>query len=280
MTLPDPTLSRCERDGVVVWTDPGLAEYGVVLGFSERGGGVSEPPWASLNVAAHVGDDPGRVDENRTRLLAAAGIAEFRDQLTVPQQVHGERVVRVGPGLAGSGAHASGGLLPVPDTDALVTTSAGIPLLLCFADCVPVILVAPGPAVAVAHAGWRGALAAIAGTTARTLAETAGCNVPELRAYIGPHVGSCHYSVSADIMSQFRNVFGTVARAVSGGLDLDASVTASLVDAGVTPCSIARLGTCTAEATDRFFSYRAEDGRTGRHSAFACVVSRGFSASL
>ena len=81
-------------------------------------------------------------------------------------------------------------------------------------------------------------------------------------------------------MSQFCNTFGTVARAVSGGLDLDAVVTASLVDAGVAPCSIARLGTCSAEATDRFFSYRAEDGRTGRHAAFACVLSGASSASL
>ena len=158
-------------------------------------------------------------------------------------------------------------------TDSLTTSTPGVVLALCFADCVPVVLVAPGPAVAVAHAGWRGALAGIAGATVRTLAQTASCDPAQIVAYIGPHVGACHYEVSDEIMSHFCNTFGTFARAVSGGLDLDAVVSANLVDAGVSPCSIARLGMCTAETTDRFFSYRAENRRTGRHSAFACVLS-------
>ncbi len=117
-----------------------------------------------------------------------------------------------------------------------------------------------------------------AARAARAIAAAAGCQTSDVIAYIGPHIRACHYAVGDEIMSQFCNTFDTVARADSGGLDLDATVTASLVDAGVAPCSIARLGICTAEATDRFFSYRSEDGRTGRHSAFACVVSGGSSA--
>lgn len=278
MSLPEPELVRRESSGVSFWTDAQLSEFGVTIGFSERCGGASASPWASLNVASHVGDDPRRVDENRSRLLSAAGLGGFRQQLTMAEQVHGDRVTLVGDSTAGSGAFATGGRPPVPATDALVTAEVGVPLMLCFADCVPLVLVAPGCVVGVAHAGWRGALASIPGKTARELARAASCRVCELRVYIGPHVRACHYSVSDDILSHFCNAFGTVARADSGGLDLDAVVTASLVDAGVAPCSIARLGMCTAEATDRFYSHRAEDGRTGRHSAFACVVSGGLSA--
>jgi copper oxidase (laccase) domain-containing protein len=73
-------------------------------------------------------------------------------------------------------------------------------------------------------------------------------------------------------MSQFVNTFDTVARAESGGLDLGAAVTVSLRSAGVDPCNIAGLGVCTAETTDRFFSYRAEAGLTGRHGALACIL--------
>lgn len=270
--LPTPQLERACLGDIAWWTDPHLEDSGVVFGFSERSGGVSGSPYTSLDLAAHVGDDPVHVDENRARLLKAVGLIAFRGRLTVPDQVHGDRVSVVDSLTAGSGGRASGGRPPIPGTDALVTTEPGIPLMLCFADCVPIVLLAPGPGVAVAHAGWRGALDSIAGTTACELARVAGCRVSELTAYIGAHIRACHYSVSPDIMSQFCNTFGTVARADSGGLDLDAVVTASLVDAGVAPCSIARLGTCTSEATDRFFSYRAEDGRTGRHSAFACVV--------
>lgn len=281
MDLVNPKLTSLTHAGVTVWTDFALAEKGIVIGFSERGGGVSDSPYASLNLAAHVCDDPVRVDENRSRLLAAAGLAGYREQLVVPDQVHGSRVTVVTRREAGSGASAAGGRPPVPEADALVTAARGIPLMLCFADCVPLVLVAPKPtaAVAVAHAGWRGSLASVPGETARELARVAGCETSDLLVYIGAHVGACHYAVNDDIMSQFFNAFGTFARADSGGLDLDATVTASLVEAGVATCSIARLGTCTAEATDRFFSYRSEAGHTGRHSAFACVVSGGFSAS-
>jgi copper oxidase (laccase) domain-containing protein len=90
--------------------------------------------------------------------------------------------------------------------------------------------------------------------------------------YIGAHICARHYTVDETLLSQFVNTFGTFARADSGGLDLDAVVSASLISAGVARCNIARLGTCTAEATDRFFSYRAEGGVTGRHAALACIL--------
>ena len=272
MDHPSPQLRLEEANGISYWTDNGPAGRGVIVGFSQRNGGVSAHPYAALNLADHVGDEGSCVDENRTRLLDAAGLGRWRGNLVVAEQVHGERVTLVGLADAGSGAFASGGRHPIPATDALVTMERGVPLMLCFADCVPIVLVAPGPAVAVVHAGWRGALASLPGKAARELARVAECGVSDVFAYIGAHIGACHYPVSDDVMSHFCNTFGTVARADSGGLDLDAAVTASLVDAGVAPCSIARLGTCTAEATDRFFSYRSEDGRTGRHSAFACIV--------
>ena len=143
--------------------------------------------------------------------------------------------------------------------------------MLCFADCVPLVLVAPGPAVGVVHAGWRGALASLPGTAVEALAGFAGCSATDVTAYVGAHIGACHYEVDATLVSQFVSAFGTFARAESGCLDLAAVVSASLQSAGVAPCNIARLGTCTAEATDRFFSYRAEGGLTGRHSALAFI---------
>jgi len=271
--LPSPRLEVVANDGVRVWTDTRLAgEAGVVIAFTERAGGVSQAPYAGLNLASHVGDAPDAVDTNRALLLSALGMTRFRDNLTVPEQVHGTEIVVVGESSIGSGAFAVGGRPPVASTDALLTTRAGVPLLLCFADCVPVILVAPGPIIAVVHAGWRGALASLPGDSARAVARMSGCNASDLRAYIGPRIGACHYEVDDTIMSHFVNAFGTLARADSGGLNLEAAVTASLADAGVATCSIACLGVCTAEATDRFFSYRAEQGLTGRHAALACIL--------
>jgi len=266
-----PALGRSSQGDVCYWTDDRLRTRGVTLAFSERTGGVSLPPYASLNLAAHVGDDPVSVDENRRCFLDALGLGHLAHRLVTAEQVHGEQIRIVRAADAGSGARAASGAEPIAATDALITDEPDLPLMLLFADCVPVILVAPGPVVAVVHAGWRGALAGLPGITASRLAEEAGCDTASINAYVGAHIGACHYEVGYEILSQFVNRFGTVARAESGGLDLGAVVTRNLTDAGVPSCSIALLGVCTADQTDRFFSYRAEDGLTGRHSAVACI---------
>lgn len=275
MRITKPSLTRVLQGGVAAWIDDELlARHGVLVAFSERSGGVSEGPYSSLNLAGHVGDDPAAVDHNRLAFLEALGIGAYGSALTMAEQVHGDKIARVQGDPVGSGARASGGKAPIGATDALVTATPDLPLALCFADCVPVILVAPGPAVAVVHAGWRGALSSLPGKSVEDVSSLAACAPSEVTAYIGPHIRACHYEVSDEVMSQFFNTFGTFARAVSGGLDLDAVVSASLERAGVAPCNIARLGTCTAETTDRFFSYRAEAGNTGRHAALACILSR------
>lgn len=272
MTPHAPGLERAVECGLTIWRDRSLADAGVVVAFTERSGGVSEPPYASLNLAAHVGDDPRAVDENRARMLGALDLARLRERLTSAEQVHGDGTAVVESGLVGSGAFAAGATPPVQAVDALITSMREVPLMLCFADCVPIVLVAPGPAVGIVHAGWRGALVSLPGKAVSDLAQHARCTPLEVRAYIGAHICAEEYAVDAHILSQFTNAFGTVARADSGCLDLDAVVTASLERAGVASCNIARLGACTSEAHDRFFSYRAEGGKTGRHAALACIL--------
>ncbi len=275
-THPDanrPRLCRREVDDVVVHTDEALhADHGIVVAFSERTGGVSAAPYASLNLASHVGDEPAAVDANRGRLLASLGIAPLRDRLVTAEQVHGDRIAVVGIGDAGSGARASAGAPPVPGTDALVTSRSGIPLLMCYADCVPVVLVALSPvtAVAVVHAGWRGALASLPGSAAVALSEDAGCDPSGLLAYVGPHIGECCYEVDEALVSHFGNKFDTIG-AVHGRLDLAAAVRESLAAAGVRRSRVAELGECTRDHTDRYFSYRAAP-KTGRHGALAAIT--------
>lgn len=267
-------LVRSQTGELAVHGDPWLRDtHGIVVAFSERTGGRSAPPFSSLNLAAHVGDDPSRVDDNRAVFLAALGIEPLRARLTVPEQVHGSVVRRVAGAMSGMGAFARAGTPPpVPGTDALYTLESDTPLMLCFADCVPVVLVAPGAVrgVAVVHAGWRGALDLVVADAARKLATTAACEPAELLAYIGPHIGPCCYDVSPDLLSRFTGSFGSIA-AAQGRLDLGAVVSQSLNGVGVPFSSQVRSGLCTACATDVFFSHRAE-GRTGRHAAVACIL--------
>jgi YfiH family protein len=268
-----PSLAIHDSAGVRYWSDDTLsANHGVVVAFTARLGGVSAPPFDSLNLAAHVGDDPSAVDENRSRLLDALGLGALRDRLTTSEQVHGTEVAHVTDSNVGAGAFASGGPRPIAGTDALMSKVQRAPILMLYADCVPIVLVAPGPTVCVVHAGWRGALARLPGRAVDALASFAGCAYSEVTAYLGPHVGGCCYQTGDDIMSHFVNVFGTFARAESGALDLCAVVQNDLTDAGVSRCRITCLGSCTAEETDQFFSYRTEGGLTGRHGAIACIL--------
>ncbi len=267
-------LTERTSAGITVLTDERLrAEHGVLVAFSKRAGGFSTGDYAGLNLAAHVGDDAELVDANRTALLASLGIAHDRERLTTAHQVHGTAIGQVGEDEIGAGAFAEEGSRPsVRDADGLMTVASDVPLMLCFADCVPIILVATKPVVAVvvAHAGWRGALAGIAGAAARALAARAGCETADLVAYVGPHIGACHYEVAPELLSQFVHTFGTIA-AAQGRLDLGAVVSESLNGVGVPISSQCSANVCTAERTDVFFSHRAE-GPTGRHGALACIL--------
>ena len=269
-------FERVERDGLAIQTAPSLfAACGVGLAFSERGGGTSEVPYASLNLAAHVGDEAALIDANRDRLLEMIGIGALRDALTTADQIHGTAIVEVTHELAGAGAFAAHGRLPVAACDALWTRERGVPLMLLFADCVPVVLVRPSvPAVAVVHAGRRGAIAGIAGVAARTLGDLPGQD--DLVAYVGPHIGACCYEVGEDVIEGLESsslscdTFVTIT-AASLRLDVGAVVAADLERSGVPKERQWHLGICTAHNTDRFYSYRAE-GLTGRHGALAVIL--------
>lgn len=269
-------FERVERDGLAILTVPGLfRESGIGIAFSERVGGVSVGPYRSLNLRAHVGDDSRTVDVNRMRLLKMIGIGTLRDRLVTAEQVHGIDVCEVTSGDAGSGAFAEGGLPPVPATDALMTRAPGVPLMLLYADCVPVVLARPSvPAVAVVHAGRRGLVSGIVGRTAVAMAALPGSD--DLVAFVGAHIGPCCYEVCADVLqttddtSLSPGAFATIT-ATSLMLDLGAMVTADLERSGVPKERQWHLGICTAHNTDRFYSYRAE-GLTGRHGALAVIL--------
>lgn len=273
--LPSLTRTVTGPRSPVVHTDPALrSEHGIVVAFSERSGGVSAPPYDTLNLAGHVGDDPRAVDENRRRFLGAVGLPEAHDRLVTAVQVHGEHIHVVAACDAGRGALVSAGPSPVPATDALITSEQDIPLMMLYADCVPVILVSTAPrAVAVVHAGWRGALAGLPGKALASLARTAGVAPSAILAYIGPHIGSCCYEVDDTLLSHFTHKFDTIA-AVDGRLDLDAVVRASLRAEGLQDESVTGCGVCTRDQHERFFSYRAS-AITGRHAGLAAIMKVG-----
>ena len=167
--------------------------HGVTLAFTERTGGCSTGQYASLNLGDACGDDVAAVEKNRMLALEAVGAGKWSANLVNPKQVHGDHVVVVRScdkaDLATAVAEARSG------ADAVVCTARHVPVLLCLADCVPVVLVAPG-GFAVAHSGWRGTIARIAAKGARVPAAECGCEAADVSAYIGPHVTGEDYEVS------------------------------------------------------------------------------------
>ncbi len=259
------TPQRLVLHGVALETDRHAAGTGVTFCFSERTGGVSPEPWASLNLGGHTEDDPANVARNRQILLEALGAPQLAEGLVVPRQVHGDTVAVISDARAPLPPEVSSGC------DGIVCTAPGVATLLAFADCVPVVLVAPG-GYAVIHSGWRGTVARIAGKGARMLAQAAGCGIGQVSAYIGPHIGAEAYEVSADLADRFAAEFGPAAVPMARHLDLGRAVALALTEAGVDPDRVVSCGQSTYENVDRFFSHRAENGRTGRHGALAFML--------
>ena len=242
----------------------------LVHGFSSRLGGVSLTPYASLNLGFHTGDDPANVRRNREILTGQLGFGLA--DLVAGQQVHGDKVAVIGPDDRGKGGEDMASAIPA--TDALVTATPGIPLIAFFADCVPVLLVDPDtPAVGVAHAGWKGTVSKIVCRALETMHQTFGTKPGNCLAGIGPSVGSCCYEVGEEVADEVRRVFPRGGRLLlrSGKprlcLDLWEANRIALLESGVLPENILIGGFCTCCRPDLFFSYRAEQGQTGRLGA-------------
>lgn len=267
LCLPLPRLAESSFSSptvtITALTDEALHERtGTRIAFTNRLGGTSPAPYRALNLSSNVGDIAAAVDTNRQMLLEATGAELMIDNLIVPKQVHGSDVL-VFDDVSSTRAAAEAG------ADGIVCTQQDIPVLLCFADCTPVISVAPNGAFSVVHAGWRGAYAGIPGIGLKTLCEQAKCNPSDCNTYIGPHIGACCYEVGEDLLAKFVDRFGPECAEKDSHLNLSAAVIVSLLRAGAVPERIIDSGVCTSCNVDRYYSYRAEGGTTGRHGALA-----------
>ena len=231
----------------------------VTAAFPARGGGASAPPFDSLNLGFSVKDRPEAVLENRRRLCAAIGVPQER--LVVPGQVHGTTLRWVNDAEAGRGAFDSPTVIKAHD--GLLSNAADLGLVISYADCVPVVIVADGeegPAFATVHAGWRGMLAGIVGKAAAELSMGRRLTA----AVVGPSIGPCCFTVGEELRRRFEARFPGSAGAAT--VDLWRCARTDLEAAGVPPAAVTVAGLCTS--TDRrFFSHRRDNGATGRHLA-------------
>jgi YfiH family protein len=161
--------------------------------------------------------------------------------------------------------------------DALMTDAPGVPLLSLHADCQPIFFADPvRGVVAVAHAGWRGTVADIAGVTVRALVDAYGSDPADLMVALGPAIGGDRYEVGPDVITAWVAIAGADAdRAMVVGadraqFDLSAANRLLLGRVGVRPERVEASPVCTLKDGDRWFSHRGQGPATGR---FAAIIA-------
>ena len=245
-----------------------LTELGFCHGFNLRTGGTSLPPFESLNLGRAVGDDPLCVEQNHQRFAVAVGYP--LGSLYEASQVHGSAVCVVD------------GTAPVAQVrtaqaDAVVTAASGIGIGVRIADCVPVLLAnSHTGAVAAIHAGWRGTVRGVVEAGVEALLARGDGDPRRLKAVIFPHIRRCCFEVGEDVAQELL-LASPGADVVDRThpkphVDLAAIVAGKLSVLGVLATNIEQVPGCTFCEPARFFSYRRDGQRTGRH--LVAIVSR------
>lgn len=239
--------------------------------FTTRAGGVSAPPFDSLNLGDHVRDDPAAVATNRQRLREATGAHPV-----FLSQVHGVEVTAL-DGTTPDGTEA----------DACLTEQSGVACTVMVADCLPVLWCLPdGSAVAASHAGWRGLLGrdghGILEATARALRTMSG-SPSEPLVWLGPCIGPKAFEVGAEVREAFVAADAEASRCFRA-LPTDGKFLADLpalarlrLDAmGVTRVfgNDGSDAWCTVTQWSRFFSHRRDAARFGSTGRMAACIWR------
>jgi polyphenol oxidase len=258
VTLPEPF--RWDGDHIR------LSLSGGEVLFTTRQGGVSRPPYDTLNLGLWTEDDPAAVSANRDRVAELIGID--RNRFQHGRQVHGATVTQA-PTAQGLGAHGhwaagegdgTSTRTLLSEADGQVTSAEGVAPVVLVADCLPIALVRPGR-VGMLHAGWRGLAAGIVAAGIAAFDDE-----PPHAAAIGPGAGPCCYEAGEDVHAAFADLGPDMRH--GDNADLKAIAAARLREAGVE--EVHDVGLCTI-CGDRelFFSHRRDGGVTGRQAGVA-----------
>ena len=256
----------------VIWNKNGTLEYLTAEGicaphcFTTRLGGVSTGCLSSLNLGLHRGDNPKNVEQNFQILADAIGFDPMK--LVLTRQTHSDLVRPVDD--TDWGVYMVDGASP--ECDGLVTNTPGTALVVFTADCTPILLWDPVTgAVGAAHAGWRGTAMGIAAKTAEAMIREFGCCAKDIRAAIGPNIGSCCFETDRDVPDAMVAALGAAAKSFIRSQGSKYYVNLKELNA----LWLRRLGVehievsdaCTVCQSDVFWSHRVTKGLRGSQGA-------------
>ena len=229
----------------------------IIHTFTTRHGGQSHSPYASNNIAFHVGDDKKDVLANHQKLAHDLGYDPGR--LIHMRQIHSDRVTIVDDSFDFN--------IP-PECDALVTDAPNLPLMVMVADCTPILVYDPNrQVIAAIHAGRAGAFKNIISKTVAVMEESFQSNPADLVAVLGPSIGVCCYEVGDIIYEEAKGmnlVYAVKKEERKYYLDVKQILNRQLLQAGLSAEHIEDIEQCSACEHDTFFSYRADRQKTGR----------------
>lgn len=243
------------------------AQPATVQGFTTRHEGISRPPYNSLNLGANTEDSPHNVEGNRSLLARTFGVTQ--EQLVTVRQNHGSDILVI-DAPNDDFSHFIG-----IEADAIITNQSGVMIGVTVADCVPLLLFDPvKKVIAAVHAGWQGTAAKIAVQAIQGMTKIFNCRPAEIKAAIGPCINPCCYEVDQPVKDGFKeqpSLWEAVTEPAGNGkwrLDLALANRMQLEEAGLAGSSIQTSGHCVCCQKELFFSYRRDDGETGRQMGF------------
>ncbi|TAG17000.1 MAG: peptidoglycan editing factor PgeF [Cytophagia bacterium] len=217
-----------------------------------RHGGVSDAPYASLNLGINTNDLPENIVQNRRLLFEQLGIETT--QLAASLQVHDDKVLTTSHGGAFEGY------------DAIITNQSNVFVGVTVADCTPVLIYdAQNQAVAAIHAGWRGTVLQIVQKTLMAMQAQFGTQPQHCYAYVGTCIDACSFEVGHEVADQFADHFKTFDQTKQQYfVNLKAANAAQLEAFGIPKAHIQISEYDTVRHNEDYFSYRHENGDTGR----------------
>lgn len=267
-----------ESNGVGVFVSESLlSEPGLTHGFTTRKGGVSMPPFDSLNLGTGRDEPYSNILANYRILSKAFGLDY--NSLALVRHEHGDKILRISAAEGGKGVY----LPPLDFSDGFVTNDPEVTLMTCHADCSAFFLYDKRTrSIGLAHAGWKGMYARIGQKLVLRMEKEFGARPQDLKAVVGPCICEKCFEVERELGERFAkefdcpDIFGSGPHDGSGRpikpgkayVSLYAAAAIQLMDAGVRLENIRLMRHCTFEESELFYSYRRDGIRTGSMAAF------------
>jgi len=260
-------MLKRENNGVIYYAFKHLAETGLVKHcFSSRIGGVSKPPYTSMNLAYHMGDDLTNVNENYQRICEVIGVK--CESIKMTKQVHKTEIHSIND----QGACVPEGI------DGLVTAVSDPVLATYYADCVPLLFLDPiKKVIANSHAGWRGTAHNIAGKTVLHMIDQFDCQPQDILVGIGPSISVRHFEVEKEVVETFQSNLSLAMPYIhrksekKWHIDLPQINYELLRQAGILADNIEVSDLCTFENEAYFYSHRRDGNARGNMAALIAL---------